>query len=217
VPTCRLPTYALVVLPVFAELLRRGRPWIVLLAAGLVLGAALLGGAASDASVDAATPTTFSLTARQAEEVRVVTEFVEAFNERRLATALALFTSSREYVRFVSASDCDYRRVVAVGFLGRSGVRTWLRRRFADRDHLTLETVYDENPEQPLGVVLLTYSRRTSRTLAALGFPRGIRPQLATKVGFTPRGPVRMTTFANGPLGGSDPHPRECRPVQAGP
>jgi hypothetical protein len=198
-----------------AGLPKGGRPWIVLVAAGLlVLGAAGLGGAAS---TGAPTPKTFNLTARQAEEVRVVTEFVDAFNRRKLTTALALFTSSPDFVKFVSASDCDYRRVVAIGFFGRSGVRTWLRQRFADRDRLTLETVYDENPEQPVGVVLLTYSRRTSRTLAALGFARGIRPQLATKVVFTPRGPVRMTAFANGPLGGSEPHPRECRPVQVGP
>lgn len=51
------------------------------------------------------------------------------------------------------------------------------------------------------------YSRRTSNTLRALGFPHGIRPQLASKIVFTRLGWVRIVGLrmpAMTPPAGSD-------------
>ena len=53
----------------------------------------------------------------------------------------------------------------------------------------------------------VTYARRTSDTLRALGFPNGIVSGLGSKVGLTTQGPVRITTFASA---GDD---ESCRPV----
>jgi hypothetical protein len=105
-------------------------------------------------------------------------------------------------------SDCDYRKVEDVDFHGRIEITGWLRARMADHDHLMVGRIYDENPEQPVGVVGVEYQRRTSDTLRALGFASGIRPKVATKVVFTPDG--HFQRFANGPFGG----PSEvCRPI----
>lgn len=148
-------------------------------------------------------PKTFSLNARQAREVQVVLQFIDAFNAGKLSEALALFSSDPV------VSDCDYTAVEAVEFTGRREIARWLRQRFADRDRLEVSRVADENPAQPVGVVGVEYARRTSDTLRTLGFRSGIEPQLATKVVFTTRGPVLIRVFANGPVGGS---PEFCRP-----
>lgn len=155
------------------------------------------------ASADRGTPTTFSLSALQAEEVSVTVRFIAAFNGRRLGRALDLLTPR------VSVSDCDYKNVRAVSFGGRRAVARWLRRRFADRDRLTPTRIFDENPAQPVGVVGVEYGRRTSNTLRALGFPAGIVPKGATKIVFSAQ-PVRIRVFANGPVGGD---PNLCRPA----
>lgn len=146
---------------------------------------------------------TFSLNSRQARQVQVVLQFIDAFNAQRLREALALFSSDPV------VSDCDYRGVEAVEFTGRREIESWLRQRFADRDRLEVSLIADENPAQPIGVAAVEYARRTSDTLRALGFRTGIEPQLATKVVFTTRGPVLIRTFANGPVGGS---PELCQP-----
>lgn len=146
---------------------------------------------------------TFDLTAQQAQEVRVVVQFIDAFNAQRFAEAMALFGPDPV------VSDCDYRRIKAVEFTGRREVANWLRERFADHDRLEISRVANQNPDQPVGVVAVEYARRTSDTLRALGFGAGIEPQLATKVLLTNRGPVSIRTFANGPVGGS---PESCRP-----
>lgn len=139
---------------------------------------------------------TFSLSTRQAREVATVVAFLDAFNSQRLRQALALLSPD------VVVSDCDYRQERSVEFVGQAEVVTWLRRRFADRDRLVVRRIVNENPKQPTGVLAVEYARRTSKSLAALGFPKGIEPQLATKVRFTSGESPRISTFANGAVGG---------------
>jgi hypothetical protein len=148
-------------------------------------------------------PTPYRLTARQAQEVGAAIAFVGAFNGHRLEAALRVLAPD------ALISDCDYRRVQVVQFSGKRGVARWLRARFADHDFLGVEAVLNENASDPVGAMEIDYFVRRSRTLAQLGFPQGITPQLGTKVRFTLRGPVRITAFANGPLGGSSDL---CRP-----
>jgi hypothetical protein len=187
--------------------MRRNRLTQVLAAFGVALlvlasGTAASGGAGHpQTSLDL--PTTFTLSARQAEEVSVAVRFVQAFNQRQLRAALALLTRSAD------VSDCDYRRVRAIEMRGRSQVTRWLRQRFRDRDDLQVARISNANPEQPTGVVAIDWARRTSNTLRSLGFPTGIKPQLGAKVIFTTTTPIRISRFANGPVGGS---PELCRP-----
>jgi hypothetical protein len=155
------------------------------------------------ASAERGPPVTFSLSALQAQEASVTVQFIAAFNGRQLGRALDLLTPR------ASVSDCDYKNVRAVSFGGRQSVARWLRRRFADRDRLTPTRIFNENPSQPVGVVGVEYGRRTSNTLRALGFAKGIVPEGATKVVFTSK-PVRIRVFANGPVGGD---PDACRPA----
>jgi hypothetical protein len=157
---------------------------------------------ASSAERDAAR--TFSLSGRQAQETSLTVQFIAAFNGRQLGRALDLLTPS------VMVSDCDYKSVRAVSFNGKREVTRWLRRRFADRDRLTLSRIFNENPSQPVGAVGVEFGRRTSNSLRTLGFSAGIVPKTAAKVVFTAK-PVRIRVFANGPIGGDR---SLCRPTQ---
>jgi hypothetical protein len=155
---------------------------------------------ASSMAASAATTTrqqsgVFSLSAAQARQVAVVVAFLDAYDAGRLSAALAAFAPD------AVVSDCDYRAVENVNFHGRGEIAGWLRARMADHDRLIVARIYDENPEQPVGVVGVEYQRRTSDTLRALGFAAGIRPKGATKVVFT--ADDRIQRFANGPFGGS--------------
>jgi len=186
--------------------MRRSRLTQVLAAIGLALlvlasGSVSSGAGRPQTSLDP--PTTFTLSARQAEEVSVTVRFIDAFNRRQLRAALALLTLSAD------VSDCDYRRVRATEVRGRRQVTTWLRQRFRDRDHLEVARIWNANPEQPTGVVGIDWAKRTSNTLRSLEFPAGIKPQLGAKVVFTTTRPIRISRFANGPVGGS---PESCRP-----
>jgi hypothetical protein len=149
---------------------------------------------------------TFDLTSRQAREVEVVMRFVDDLNHARMKPALHAFADSTA----TGLSDCNFRtrRIVEVRF--RSGIRRWLSARFADHDQLEVSRVSALVATQPLGNATVPYSRRSSRELRALGFPRGIRPILSTKVSFTPAGPVQIVTFGNGG------DPTSCRPRATG-
>jgi limonene-1,2-epoxide hydrolase len=153
-------------------------------------------------TVAASPPQVFSLSSQQAEEVSAAVRFVNAFNARDLEGALALVASN------AVVSDCDYRRVQPVSFTGRRSISTWLRRRFADHDKLTASRFYNENSAQLVGTLAVDYTRRSSDTLRALGFRRGIVPLIASKLVFSTSAP-RIVAFANGPVGGS---PEACRP-----
>jgi hypothetical protein len=163
----------------------------------LILVSGSVSGKAGGQQSSVEPPTTFTLNARQAEEVSAAVQFMDAFNRRQLRAALALLTRS------VDVSDCDFRRVRATEARGRRQVTKWLRQRFRDRDHLEVARMWNANPEQPSGVVAIDWARRTSNTLRSLGFPAGIKPQLGAKVVFTTTRPVRISRFANGPIGGS--------------
>jgi hypothetical protein len=143
----------------------------------------------------------FSVTSVQAQQIAVVVAFLDAYNAGQVHAALVLFAPD------AVVSDCDYRQVENLDFHGRAEIAGWLRARMADHDHLTAARIYNENPDQLVGVVGIEYGRRTSDTLRTLGFATGIMPSIATKVVFTADGHIQR--FANGPFGG----PAElCRP-----
>jgi hypothetical protein len=167
---------------------------------GLLLLAVLV-----PAARPATPPGTYVLAPRAARGVSAVVRFLDAFNGGQLGPALAQFTRDPAFIRYVGVSDCDFRREKDVKVFGRADVEQWLRARFADHDRVTPSTIF------PIGIrgAGVWYSRRTSDTLRALGFPAGIQAGLGSKVGFTTAGPVRLTTFANNsPIG--------CKPA-AGP
>ncbi len=129
--------------------------------------------------------------------------FVNAFNAHNLKQAVATFSQN------ANASDCDYSHVHVVLLSGKRAIAAWLRKRFADDDHLGIARVFNENTAQAVGVLGIDWSLRTSKTLRRLGFPRGIVPQVVAKVVFTPGFPPRIRAFANGPGGGDR---SICRP-----
>ncbi len=147
---------------------------------------------------------TFILTKEQAREVTVFMEFIRAFNAGNLEEALALLDEK------VVGSDCDYESVKALHFNGTSGAAEWLHQRIADHDQLKVSRILNENPDPVTGshVIGVEYARRTSYTLAKLGFPKGIKPRLGARVVFHTE-PTRISIFANGPGGGD---PNYCRP-----
>jgi len=130
--------------------------------------------------------------------------FLDAYNAGRVDAALALLTSD------VVASDCDYRAASSVSVSGIEAARRWLQQRADDHDQLVLESVANENADPTTGshVVAVSYARRTSDTLRALGYPNGLSPRLATKVVFS-TSDDHIRAFANGPGGGSSEF---CRP-----
>lgn len=146
---------------------------------------------------------TFSLTGEQAQEIAVFMNFIHAYNNARTDDALALLSEN------IVGSDCDYQEVKIISFRGKSQAAEWLRNRFSEHDSLDVGRIFNENPD-PSGehVIGVEYSRRSSTTLAKLGFGEGITPKLASKVIFGVA-PALITAFANGPYGGD---PNFCRP-----
>ncbi len=147
---------------------------------------------------------TFTLSGEQAQEIAVFMDFLRAYNNGRLDEALALLAED------VGVSDCDYQNIKVVTFQGKLQAADWLRQRISDHDRLEVSRIANENPDPGSGrhVIGVEYSRRTSLTLAKLGFGDGITPRLASKVIFTPE-PALIQSFANGPYGGG---PEPCRP-----
>src|SRR5260221_4393671 len=141
-------------------------------------------------------PLTFRVGPEQARIVAAVVGFLEAYNAGDVSRALALMTDD------VSISDCDYRGPKLLNAVGRDAARQWLSDRAADHDRLILDGIRNENPDPASGshVVAVSYARRTSDTLRALGFPNGITPRSATKAVFTATDD-RLRVFATGPFG----------------
>lgn len=106
----------------------------------------------------------------------VTIRFVNAFNAHNLREALATFGPN------AGGSDCDYRHVQVVLFKGKREIAAWLRKRFADDDHLGIARLSNGNAAQPVGVLAVEWAIRKSTTLRRLGFPHGIVPQLSAKV-----------------------------------
>ena len=149
---------------------------------------------------------TFAVTGEQAQEIAVFMDFIRAYNNGRLDEALTRLSDK------INGSDCDYREVKVILFRGKSQAADWLRNRFSEHDRLEVSRIVNENPD-PSGahVISVEYSHRSSTTLAALGFGKGIAPKIATKVIFEVA-PTLIGSFANGPYGGD---PELCRPEPA--
>ena len=129
---------------------------------------------------------------------------IDAYNSGRLDQIQPLLEDG------ISWSDCDYKTVALVALVGKTQVVGYLRQRFADHDQFTVADVWNQNPDADgAQTVAVDYSRRSSDTIRALGFPGGIRPTLATKVIFDSTGD-RIRGFSNGPGGGST---EVCRPT----
>jgi hypothetical protein len=165
--------------------------------------------ACSSGTAPSAGPTTVSISvvtvlASDAPRVALVERFLVAFNAGDEKTVLALFNDAPV------VSDCDYAKVSVVEFRGRSEVTAWLAARFADHDQLVPTVVSNENPDPASSAIGVEFARRTNDTLRRLGFPHGVKPQLATKIRFTGSGEgLRIETFANGPGGGPA---SDCKP-----
>jgi hypothetical protein len=143
----------------------------------------------------------FVLRPQQADDLRVLMEFLHAYNAGQLDAALALLDNT------IVTSDCDYEQVGAVAASGKRDAARWLQERIADHDHLEVATILNGNPGEEL-VVGVAYANRSSDTLRRLRFGQGIVPKTATKVVFRAN-PTRIVAFANGPVGGDSDL---CRP-----
>ena len=144
----------------------------------------------------------FELTGGQGVEVAHLMSFVSAYNASDLQGALAQFSGTGA----VGFSDCDYTQGRLVEGHGRAQLAAWLGQRIADQDGFVVGKIDDQNPDQPLGVLGVSFSRRTSDSIARAGHPMGITPTTAAKVKFD--GDGLITEFNNGPIGGD---PDSCR------
>lgn len=99
------------------------------------------------------------------------------------------------------SSDCDYASGQFVDGDGYAQVTAWLRRNIAQHDHLAIGVVSNSNAaDQPVGVLGVTFSRRSSDIIARAGHPDGIAPSAGAKVKFASNDLI--TEFNNGPYGG---------------
>ncbi|MGZ4678671.1 MAG: hypothetical protein ACXV4D_00755 [Ilumatobacteraceae bacterium] len=138
-----------------------------------------------------------------ARRVDLAFRFIDAFNQADRSTLLALVSDDP------TVSDCDYVAAADVEFRGRDQVSQWIDARIADNDHLVIERVENGNQDPSSAAVGVTFVRRRSDSLRALGFPV-IRPKLSAKIRFVGSGDgLRIETFANGPGGGP---PTLCAP-----
>lgn len=137
------------------------------------------------------TPTS-SLSGSQARGAATVVAFLNAYNAGDFAGAFALLSQS------VVVTDCDYRTAGAIRWDGKNEAAKWLQERIADHDRFILRDLQPGVPNEAGSFAMaLSYERRTSDTLRALGFPNGITPQLATKAILSPDG-QHMEAFING-------------------
>jgi hypothetical protein len=175
------------------------------------------GGVAGATAISSTAPRTFSVTRLQALEISTVVGFVRAYNRADLKSALSYLWKGRsDTYSKTTATDCDYRRqTTKKTYVFRQGFIRWLRGRFRDHDRLTIGRIFDENPAQPVGVVGVEYSRRTSDTLRKLGYPNGIVPQASQKLPLHFQGGLAKFPFF-GLASPSAPTPNpECKLVRA--
>lgn len=149
-----------------------------------------------------ASPTFHATGAVQIAEVSHLTRFIHAYNSGDLQVALAQFSRTKP----VGFSDCDYATHQLVDGRGRAQLTAWLRDNLARHDRLILGGIFNDNPDQPLGVLGVSFSRRSSDAIAHAGHPNGITPSTGAKVKFDAGGLI--TEFNNGPYGGL---PDSCR------
>ena len=127
--------------------------------------------------------------------VALVVRFVDAFNAADLETAAALFADDAD------VSDCDFMTHTVVEAQGRDAIRAWLVGRFADHDRLVIGRIFNANPDSDRAVGV-EFALRSSDTIASLGAPDGITPDVSAKVVLDTSG-QKLAAFANGP-GGAD-------------
>ncbi len=145
---------------------------------------------------------TANLRVVQAAQLTHVKGFIAAYNAGDVQGALSHFSQTQP----VGFSDCDYTTQQLVYGHGRVQLTAWLSRNIAQHDRLVIANVFDANPDQPLGVLGVSFSRRSSDAVARAGWPNGITPKLGAKVKFDGAGLI--TEFNNGPYGGA---PDFCR------
>lgn len=138
----------------------------------------------------------FEVSGEQAAIVDLIIRFVTAFNAADLTAAEGLLKGD------ASVSDCDYASEGLVTASTPAAIRTWLRARFADHDHLVIGRIFNMNPDSDRAVGV-DFANRTSEAIIRAGAPSGIVPQVSAKVVVDPTG-MRIAAFANGP-GGAAP------------
>jgi hypothetical protein len=149
------------------------------------------------ASRDLSGVTVVTALASDAPRVALAEQFIDAFNRGDSAALLGLLVDDP------SVSDCDYTAAADVEFRGRDQVSQWIAARIADHDHLTVERIENGNPDPSSAAIGVTFNRRSSDSLRALGFLTGIHPKSSAKIRFAGTGNgLRIEAFANGPGGG---------------
>jgi hypothetical protein len=88
----------------------------------------------------------------------------------------------------VGFSDCDYTTQQLVDGRGRAKLTAWLSRNIAQHDRLDVADIFDANPDQPIGVLGVSFSRRSSDAIARAGYATGITPTLGAGHNSTPTG-----------------------------
>lgn len=117
------------------------------------------------------------------QRAALIRSFVAAFNAGDVGGALAVLSED------ATVKDCDYAKAGAASFESRDEIRTWLRTRAADRDQLTLAATpmqIDKSYAALSPVAAFKLDKRASKTLAGLGFKRGVQPQTPAHVAFDP-------------------------------
>ncbi len=156
----------------------------------------------SQPAPSAVRPSSNTVRVIQAAQLTQVKGFIAAYNAGDVQGALAHFSRTQP----VGFSDCDYTTQQLVDGQGRVKLTAWLRQNIAHHDRFVVASIVDANPEQPVGVLGVSFSRRSSDAIALAGHPNGITPTLGAKVIFDGAGLI--TEFANGPYGGA---PDGCR------
>lgn len=121
----------------------------------------------------------FRVSAEEAAAVSTVERLISSINTGDAGAAEALVAQGAE------GSDCDYARRAVVVLTGKPEVVRWLRARIVDHERLAVGSIFNESPifTPVLGV---EFARRSSDTLARLGFPGGVVPGTIAKVVLTP-------------------------------
>jgi hypothetical protein len=182
------------------ELVRESRNRVRRVTSCVVLALGVVAGCSSESSVggsgDISGVTVVTALVSDAPRVDLAFRFIDAFNQGDRATLLALLSDDP------AVSDCDYVAAADVEFRGRDQVSQRIAARIADHDHLVIERVENENQDPSSAAIGVTFVRRRSDSLRALGFA-SIRPKSSAKIRFVGSGDgLRIEAFANGPGGG---------------
>ena len=205
----RIPAIDIPILTGHYALVGQSRDRVRFVATCLILAIAFAG-CSSDKSArendDISGVTIVTALASDGPRVVLAERFIDALNRGDRATVRVLFADDP------SVSDCDYTSTKVVEFRGRDQVSGWIDGRIADHDHLTVERIENGNDDPSSAAIGVTFARRSSDSLRALGFADGVRPpQGSAKIRFVGSGTsLRIEAFANGPGGGS---PTLCKPA----